>query len=424
VSEPRRTAVDRDPFEEFALAMGAEGDATPYPDLARLRAEAPVHPGLPHLGVPDDDLGGPTFTAYGYEAVQAVLGDGHTYSSAGYGETMGVVMGRSILEMDEPEHRAYRAILQQAFTRGAMERWEAEVVRPLVDRMVGDLMDQAGPGGPADLVRELLFPFPVRVIAALLGLPERDVPEFHRLAVELISVTVDWDRSLAASATLRDYFAGILAERRAETRRPAHDVMSVLATASHDGQRLSDEEIFAFCRLLLPAGAETTYRSSSNLIFGLLTHRDQLDALRADRGLMGAAIEEGIRWEPPLLFISRTTTRDVELCGVSMPAGATVVCHLGAANRDGSRWPDAEAFDIGRDRKAHIGFAHGAHVCLGMHLARMETRVALGVLLDRLPGLRFDPDAPPPHITGRIFRSPPRLDVVWDRAAGDSQDTP
>jgi cytochrome P450 len=408
VSEPRRTAVDRDPFEEFTLAMGAEGDATPYPDLAALRAEAPVHPGLPHLGFADEDLGGPTFTAYGYDAVQAVLGDGHTYSSAGYGETMGVVMGRSILEMDEPEHRAYRSILQQAFTRGAMERWEAEVVRPLVERMV----DELAAGNGADLVRELLFPFPVRVIAALLGLPERDIPEFHRLAVELISVTVDWDRAIAASAALRDYFAGILAERR---RRPAHDVISVLATAEQDGQRLSDEEIFAFCRLLLPAGAETTYRSSSNLLFGLLTYGDQLDALQADGGLMGAAIEEGIRWEPPLLFISRTATRDVELGGVAMPAGATVVCHLGAANHDGSRWPEAEVFDIRRDRKAHIGFAHGAHVCLGMHLARMETRVALSVLLDRLPGLRFDPDAPPPHITGRIFRAPPRLDVVWDR---------
>jgi cytochrome P450 len=414
VSESRRTAVDRDPFEEFTLAVGAEGPATPYPDLARLRAEAPVHRGLPHLGVTEDQLGAPTFTAYGYDAVQAVLGDGHTYSSAGYGETMGVVMGRSILEMDEPEHRAYRSILQQAFTRGAMERWEADVVRPLVDQMVGELIEQAGPAGPADLVRQLLFPFPVRVIAALLGLPERDVPEFHRLAVELISVTVDWDRAIAASSALRDYFAGILAERR---RHPAGDVISVLATAEHDGQRLSDEEIFAFCRLLLPAGAETTYRSSSNLLFGLLTHRDQLDALRSDRGLMGAAIEEGIRWEPPLLFISRTTTREVDLCGVGMPAGATVVCHLGAANHDGSRWPDAEAFEIRRARRAHIGFAHGAHVCLGMHLARMETRVALGALLDRLPGLRFDPDAPPPHIAGRVFRAPPRLDVVWGEGA-------
>ncbi len=416
MSEPREATVAGvnagDAFDELTWAMGAESGGSPYPKLAALRAAAPVHPGLPHLGFARRDLDVPTFTAYGFDAVQAVLGDGHTFSSAAYGDTIGVVMGRSILEMDEPEHRAYRSILQQAFTRGAMERWEAEVVRPLVDGMVGDLL--ADGAGRADLVRELLFPFPVRVIAALLGIPEADVPEFHRLAAELISVTVDWDRALAASATLRDYFAGILAERR---RHPAEDMVSVLATAEHEGQRLTDDEIFAFCRLLLPAGAETTYRSSSNLVFGLLGHGDQLDALRADRGLMGAAIEEGIRWEPPLLFISRTATRDAELCGVAIPAGAAVACHLGAANHDGSRWPDPDAFDIRRERRPHIGFAHGAHVCLGMHLARMETRVVLDALIDRLPALRFDPDAPSPRISGRVFRAPPRLDVAWGHAA-------
>jgi cytochrome P450 len=387
--------------------MGAEGDFSPYPQLAALRAEAQVHPGTPDLpwAAPDDDT--PTFTAYGHAAVQTVLGDFRTYGSGAYARTMGKVFGRSILEMDGDEHHAYRSILQQAFTRGAMGRWEAELVQPIVEGMVDGFAGR----GHADLVRELLFPFPVRVIAALLGLPERDVDEFHRLAVELIGVGVDWDRAIAASASLRDYLADILAERR---RHPAEDMISVLATAEHDGQRLTDEEIFAFCRLLLPAGAETTYRSSSNLLFGLLGHPDQLDALRADPGLMGPAIEEGIRWEPPLLFISRTAIRDAELFGVDVPAGSTVVCNLGAANHDEARWPDPERFDIFRDRRPHIGFAHGAHVCLGMHLARMETRVALRTLFDRLPGLRFDPDAPPPYITGRIFRAPPRLDVVWD----------
>ncbi|HEY8525626.1 MAG TPA: cytochrome P450 [Acidimicrobiales bacterium] len=409
--DPQKTAVtasadERDPFEEFTQAMGAEGDYSPYPLLAELREAAPVHPGTPDLPWATLEADRTTFTAYSYAAVQTVLGDGANFGSGVYAATMGKVFGRSILEMDGDEHHAYRSILQQAFTRGAMARWEEEVVRPLVERMVDGFADR----GRADLVRELLFPFPVRVIAALLGLPEDDIDEFHRLAVELIGVSVDWDRAVAASATLRDYLAGILAERR---RRPAEDMISVLATAEHDGQRLTDDEIFAFCRLLLPAGAETTYRSSSNLLFGLLSHPDQLDALRADPGLTGAAIEEGIRWEPPLLLISRTTLRDTEVCGVEIPAGASVVCNLGAANHDPARWPDPERFDITRERRPHIGFAHGAHVCLGMHLARMETRVALATLFDRLPGLRFDPDAPPPYITGRIFRSPPRLDVAW-----------
>jgi cytochrome P450 len=400
------TPTQEDPFEEFNRAMGARGDASPYPEFIRLRGESPVHAvGL--MPIAEDDSGPGMFTAYGYDAVHAILGDGEAFSSAGYGEVMGLVMGRSILEMDEPEHHTYRSILQQAFTRTEMARWETELVEPLVNRMV----DQFAADGRADLVRQLLFPFPVRVIAALLGLPEEDLPEFHRLAVELIGVTVNWDRAIESSEKLRQYFSGIVAERR---RNPADDMISVLVSAEQDGQHLDDEEIFAFLRLLLPAGAETTYRSSSNLLYGLLTHRDQFEALLADRSLMARAIEEGIRWEPPLLIIIRTATRDVDVCGVVIPAGASVVCNLGSANHDDTRWVEPESFDIFRERRPHIGFAHGPHVCLGMHLARMETQVALSVLFDRLPGLRLDPAADGHYISGEIFRAPPRLDVLWD----------
>ena len=398
--------TDVDPFEEFNRAMGAHGDASPYPDFIRLRGEAPVH--AVGVGPFAADGSGPAmYTAYGYDAVHAILGDGEAFSSAGYGEVMGLVMGRSILEMDEPEHHTYRSILQQAFTRTEMARWETELVGPLVNRMVDEFADD----GRADLVRQLLFPFPVRVIAALLGLPEEDLPEFHRLAVELIGVSVNWDRAVESSAKLREYFSGIVADRRLH---PADDLISVLVSAEQDGQHLDDEEIYAFLRLLLPAGAETTYRSSSNLLYGLLTHRDQFDALMADRNLMPRAIEEGIRWEPPLLIIIRTATRDIDVDGVMVPAGASVVCNLGSANHDQTRWVEPETFDIFRERHPHIGFAHGSHMCLGMHLARMETEVALSVLFDRLPGLRLDPGADPPYISGEIFRAPPRLDVIWD----------
>lgn len=182
------------------------------------------------------------------------------------------------------------------------------------------MVDAFATEGSADLVRQLTFPFPVHVIAGMLGLPEEDLPSFHRWAVELISIAIDPGRGLAASAKLRDYFAGVLDERRAA---PRHDVISVLAEAEHDGERLDDEEIFAFLRLLLPAGAETTYRSSSNLLFALLTHPEQLEALREDRSLMPQAIEEGLRWEPPLIGIGRRATRDVEIEGVTIPAGAS-----------------------------------------------------------------------------------------------------
>jgi cytochrome P450 len=400
-----------DAFEAFNLAMGAQGDHSPYAELAELREQGPVQAGAPWMGVPAED-GEPTlFTAYSYDAVNSVLSDAASFSSTGYAELMGPVLGRSILEMDPPEHRAYRSILQQAFTRKEMERWRRELVGPVVDDMLDGFAGAGGAGGGrAELVRELLFPFPVRVIAALLGLPEADLPEFHRLAVELIGVTADWDRAVAASASLRAYLADVLADRR---RRPAEDMISVLAEADHDGRRLTDEEIFAFCRLLLPAGAETTYRSSSNLLFGLLTHPDQLAAVARDRSLLPVAVEEALRWEPPLLSIFRTATRDLELAGVTVPAGASIAAHIGSANHDSSRWPDPERFDVRRERKAHIAFASGPHTCLGLHLARMETAVAVGRVLDRLPNLRLDPDASAPFVTGTIFRAPPRLDVIW-----------
>ena len=275
------------------------------------------------------------YTAYGYDAVHAILGDGEAFSSAGYGEVMGLVMGRSILEMDEPEHHTYRSILQQAFTRGEMARWETELVGPLVDRMVDEFAD----GGGADLVRQLLFPFPVRVIAALLGLPEEDLPEFHRLAVELIGVTVNWDRAVESSAKLREYFSGIVAERRLH---PADDMISVLVSAEQDGQHLDDEEIYAF----LPPAPAGRRRDDLPVVLqpALRPAHPSRPVRRAawpTAASCPAAIEEGIRWEPPLLIIIRSATRDIEVDGVTIPAGASVVCNLGSANHDRTRWDDA-----------------------------------------------------------------------------------
>src|SRR5579862_7704379 len=155
--------------------MGADGDASPYPGFVDARASGAVHGSGMDISE-GFDVGPAVFTAYSFEAVQTVLGDGETFSSAGYGDVMGVVMGRSILEMDEPEHRTYRSILQQAFTRQEMARWETDLVAPLINRMVDEFADD----GRADLVRQLLFPFPVAVIAELLGLPAEDLPEFHR----------------------------------------------------------------------------------------------------------------------------------------------------------------------------------------------------------------------------------------------------
>ena len=412
---------ERDPFGVFDRAAGVGDVADPYTPFETLRARCPVHPSddLAKVmgGEPEFDPNTllsdkPPVTVYGFDAVRQVLADGATFSSTGYANSIGLVFGHSMLEMDEPEHGRNRRLVQQAFTRKAMERWEEELVRPIVDEHIDRFVDR----GHADLVSELTFPFPVAVIAGMLGLPREDLPLFHRRAVEVISIGANPEIGLKSSAQLGDYFAGIIAERRLEAR---DDLISVLAHAEapdEDGTlaHLTDEDIFAFLKLLLPAGAETTYRSSSNLLFGLLDNPDQLAAVRDDRSLVPQAIEEGLRWEPPLTGIGRLAIQDTEVGGIPIAAGTPVGVCLGSANHDPTRWEDPERFDITRKPQQHMAFAFGPHMCLGIHLARMETTVVLNKVLDRLPNLRLDPAADDVHITGMAFRSPASLPVLFD----------
>jgi cytochrome P450 len=404
-------------FDAFNRSSGMGAVRDPYPIFDALRAQGPVAkvPIGAFLGGDAADvelppgMEGDIYVALSYEAVSRVLRDGELFSSAGYAESMGIVMGRTILQMDPPEHMRYRDLIQKAFTKKAIEVWERELISPVVN----GLIDRFAARGHADLVRELTFPFPVAVIAGMMGLPAADFPAFHRLAVELISVTHDFEGALRASAGLQEIFARVLAERRAS---PRDDLVSVLAHAELDGTRLTDDEIFAFLRLLAPAGAETTYRSSSNLFFGLLSSPEQLEAVRADRSLVPRAVQEGLRWETPLLGIMRRATRDNDVCGVPIPAGATVSVNLGAANRDPERWDRPEVFDVFREPQANMSFAFGPHRCLGMHLAKTESEVVLNAVLDRLPGLRLDPAAEDVHVTGMIFRAPVSLPVEFDPA--------
>jgi cytochrome P450 len=398
----------KDAQAKFDEGMGAVGDASPYPMLAELRATAAVHRGWPEMGIPASQEDEPQiFSVYSFDAVKAVFTDNKTFSTRCYEAIVRPLQGPTILEMQEPEHAVYRRLHEFAFARSSMRRWEAELVRPLVERTV----DRFRVGKRADLVEEVFMPIPVRVIAALIGLPESDIPEFHRLAIDLLGFHSDMDSAMKASAQLKEYFIDILAHRR---REPKDDMVTVLAESNIDGIKMSDEQIYGFMRNLLPAGAETTSRSTASLALGLLTHPEQLAAVQADRSLLPQAIEEGIRWESPLLNFMRETMRDVEFHGVDIPEGSTVAMNLGSANHDEHRWDNPETFDIFRDRKPHIGFGHGAHVCLGMHLARLESTLIFNTLFDRLPGLRLDPDAPPPYVAGTFFRSPQHLNVIWD----------
>jgi cytochrome P450 len=381
--------------------------------MAELRRQSPVHVGPIDLGdgpnEVDPSIPQPV-TVFGFDESVQVLRDNETFSSTVYEGIMGAVMGRTILQMDEPEHRLHRAMVSPTFRSKVLEQWEGD----LVQRVVNELIDGFADRGSADLVQELTFNFPVQVIARILGLPRSDFPMFQRWAIGITSVASDWERGMAASEALRDYFACVLEERR---RQPADDLISELLVAEVDGRTLDDEEIYSFLRLLLPAGVETTYRASGNMLYGLLTNPDQLERVRRDRSLLPDAFEETIRWEPPVTVILRRATRDAEVGGVAVEEGADVALLLGSANRDERKYEHPDAFDVFRASRQSVGFGFGVHVCLGMHLARMEARVACNTLFDRLPDMRLAPGPDQDlHIKGMAFRSPIALPVAFTPA--------
>ncbi len=403
--------VTFDPFELEDTVSGNIRD--PYPRMAELRRQSPVHVGPVDLGdglnEVDPSIPQPV-TVFGFDESVQVLRDNETFSSTVYEGVMGAVMGKTILQMDEPEHRLHRALVSPTFRSKVLEQWEGD----LVQRVVNELIDGFADRGTADLVQELTFNFPVQVIARILGLPRSDFPMFQRWAIGITSVASNWERGIEASEALRDYFACVLDERR---RQPADDLISQLLVAEVDGRTLDDEEIYSFLRLLLPAGVETTYRASGNMLYGLLTNPDQLERVRSDRSLVPDAFEETLRWEPPVTVILRRAMRDTEVGGVAVEKGADVALLLGSANRDERKYEHPDDFDVFRASRQSVGFGFGVHVCLGMHLARMETRVAINTLFDRLPDMRLAPEPDQDlHIKGMAFRSPIALPVAFTPA--------
>lgn len=377
----------------------------PYPDMAKLRRVHSVQR-VENSVMPHKDET-PVFMVYRYQEVMQVLADNKTYSSSHIRDFFGPVLGYDImLAMDAPQHDRYRALIAHAFLPKFVASMEEKLVLPVASELIDKFVDR----GRADLVREFTFPFPAQIIGAKLGLAREDYPQFQRWTIELISWLFNPERGLAASAAIEEYFAHYLALRRKE---PKDDLISRLALAEINGDRLTDSEIFSFLRLLLPAGVETTYRATGSMLYGLLTNPDQLEAVRRDRSLIQQTIDEALRWEAPLQCITRMAVCDTELDGVKIPAGSTVMPMLGAANHDEDRYDEPEKFDIFRKSRSHITFGYGIHGCLGRNLAQLEMRVALNLLLDRLPNLRLDPEGNDPHVRGQVFRSPTALPVLF-----------
>lgn len=380
----------------------------PYPYFADKRRQSGVFRGtvMDYTKTPQSLLPKSEYSAMSFNAVNTVFRDGRVFSSKPYDKTIGLFMGPTILAMEGKKHRDHRNLVSAAFKSRALARWEPEIVRPICNALIDDFIA----AGSTDLVRDFTFEFPTRVIARLLGLPDEDVPMFRKRAVQLISYHVNYERAFEASAALKDYFVEQIEQRKS---KPTEDIIGDLVAAEIDGERLSDEAIYSFLRLLLPAGLETTYRSSGNLLYLLMTHPDQFAAVQADHSLIGQAIEEGLRFETPLTTVQRFTTEDTELEGVSIPARSVVGVCIGSANRDETRWERSEEFDIFRKATPHISFAAGEHTCLGLHLSRLETRVAVECLLSRLTNFSLLTDDDP-HIHGQPFRSPTALPVTFE----------
>ncbi|TYB71105.1 cytochrome P450 [Nonomuraea sp. PA05] len=292
----------------------------------------------------------------------------------------------NLLAFDPPEHTRLRRILTPEFTMRRMRRLEPRIHEIVREHL--DAMERAG--SPADLVSAFALPIPSLVICELLGVPYADRDDFQRRTGKLLDISLPFERRAAASQEQRDYMAELVAAARAE---PGEDMLGMLVR--EHGDDLTTDELVGIAALLLLAGHETTSNMLGLGTLALLRHPDQLDLLRKEPERISATVEELLRW---LSIVhsgtSKTTTTEVELSGVRIPAGEVVMCVLPAANRDPAYISEPDRLDITRGDLGHVAFGHGVHHCLGAPLARMEMRIAFPALFERFPGLRETGTAP------------------------------
>ncbi|MFF4456437.1 cytochrome P450 [Streptomyces goshikiensis] len=392
-------------LEELAPA-GSDPAAAPYPALAALRERGPVH----RVHVPGT---GDVWLVLGRDEVRAALTDQRLRNDIRHSATWesdgGHAIGLNMLQTDAPRHTRLRALVAGEFTAARVE-----ALRPRVQRIADTLLDALPPAGGFDLVAGYALPLPLTVICELLGVPAGDQHLFHSWSAELVAPSSP-AAAATAGAEMTAYFASLITAKAAG---PGTDLMSalVLAPAGEEGPSpLSPEELLGMAFLLLVAGHETTVNLISGGVLSLLRHPDQLAALRADPGLLGGAVEEMLRHDGPVTSAAfRHAAEPVEIAGVRIPAGDSVMLSLASASRDPGHFPDPDRFDIRRPARGHLAFGHGIHHCLGAPLARLEGRIALATLLRRLPDLTLDTD--PDSVErrpGAMLRGVAALPVSW-----------
>ncbi len=330
----------------------------------------------------------------------------------------------SIISMDPPRHRKLRGLVTQAFTPRVVAQ-----LAPRITDIVNELLEKVVSRGKMDVIDDLAYPLPVTVIAELLGVPVADRPQFKRWSDAIIAAddeTADnaqysisdrgEGRRQAARSALREmdaYFTAILAEHR---QRPQRDLISDLLAAEVDGQRLTNDELLGFCTLLLVAGNITTTNLLGNAMVCFDEHPDALATLRREPGLISTAIEEVLRYRPPAKILVRIVATDTSIGGQPLHTGQLVMAWIGSANHDETRFHDPERFDVRREPNPHLGFGHGIHFCIGAPLARLEGKIALQLMLERLPGLQRAPGVRLKPINSPILSGVKHYPIVFCNA--------
>jgi cytochrome P450 len=360
------------------------------------------------------------FTLLNYADVMTVLRDAKTYTSGVQNEGLGYIFdGMMILGMDGEEHKNARALLQEAFSPRAIEKWRSSFIEPLVlEEFIAPLLSR----GRCDLLADFAASYPVRSVYRIIGLPDDPVAygQFVSWGLRMLaapshdSAANGPDAALQASKDMLEHLCSVLRQRRDAGQIDGDDLISSLFNAVHEGRNLTDHEIAGFLRTVLPASAESTTRTFCNLMVHLLQQPGALETIRADRSLIPNAVEEAVRLEPVVSSVTREVQRDVEFWGVTIPKGSIISASTAAAGRDETVFSNPDEFDLHRPRKPAPGWGFGPHMCIGMQVARAEIEVAINLLLDHMPRLRLDPDFPPPKLRGAMLRSPAAVHVRWD----------
>lgn len=352
-------------------------------------------------------FGRPAWLLTGYEEVEAAFKDEEVFPAGrNYEVTIEPVQGRTFESMDGPEHLRVRRLATSAFRLRALERLDGG--GGLV-ALANDLVDAFASASAGDLVRDFTARFPFLVITRMLGIPRDAEDDFCRWALGILSFPSD---PKGARKAAREFSAQLEPVIQARRREPREDVISELALAEEEGQRMSDEDIASHVRLLFSAGATTTFDGLGNLLYALLTHEAALDRFRDDRASRDDIVEELLRWETPVAILPRFVPKAARWRGVELPEGSFALFGITAANRDPSVFADPHRFDIERRPTRLLTFGLGSHSCPGLHLARKELRTGAEVLIERLDDLRLC-DEPAARPFGNMVRGPRVLPVAF-----------